>query len=123
MDLQSSEGKGLVGCIAALVLLAVAIYLGITIGPIYYSNLNFKNGVKTTASRAGAHFFSDEQIAREIMDLAKRDEIRIKKEDISVDRFAGQVHIQVNYSVPVDFILFNHDLSFEVEASSFVGNL
>ena len=107
----------------ALVLFAVAIYLGITVGPIYYANFNFENGIKTTASRAGAHFFTDEQIVTEILDLAKRDEIRIKKENISVDRYAGQVHIQVNYSVPVNFVLFDRDLNFKVEASSFIGTL
>jgi hypothetical protein len=123
MDLRSSEGKGLIGCIAALVLFAVAVYLGITLGPIYYANFNFENGVKTTASRAGARFLNDEQIVSEIMDLARRDEIRIKKEDVTVDRFAGQVHIQVNYAVPVNFIVFEKDLNFEVEASSFIGTL
>jgi len=123
MDLRSPEGKGLVGCMLALVLFAVAIYLGITLGPIYYSNFNLENGVKTTASRSGARFFNDEQIVAEIMDLAKREEIRIKKEDISIDRFAGQVHIIVNYSVPVDFIVVERDLNFKIEASSFIGTL
>ena len=123
IDLRNPEGKGLVGCMLALVLFAVAIYLGITLGPIYYSNLNLENGVKTTASRSGARFFNDEQIVAEIMDLAKREEIRIKKEDISVDRFAGQVHIKVTYSVPVDFIVVERDLTFKIEASSFIGTL
>jgi hypothetical protein len=123
MDLRSPEGKGLVGCLLALVLFAVAIYLGITLGPIYYSNFNLENGVKTTASRAGAHFFNDAQIVTEILDLAKREEIRIKKDDILVDRFAGQVHIKVTYSVPVNFIVVERDLNFKIEASSFIGSL
>ena len=123
MDLRSPEGKGLVGCILSLVLFAVAIYLAITLGPIYYSNFNLENGVKTTASRAGAHFFNDEQIIAEIIDLAKRDDIRIKKENVSADRFAGQVHIKVIYSVPVDFIVIERDLNFRIEASSFIGTL
>jgi Domain of unknown function (DUF4845) len=123
MDLRSPEGKGLVGCMLALVLFAVAIYLGITLGPIYYSNFNLENGIKTTASRAGARFFNDEQIVAEVMDLAKREDIRIKKENILIDRFAGQVHIKVNYSVPVDFIVVERDLSFKIEASSFIGTL
>lgn len=123
MDLRSPEGKGLVGCMLALVLFAAVIYLGIVIGPIYYSNFNFENGVKTTASRAGSRFFNDEQIRAEVMDLAKRDEIRIKRENIDVDRFAGQVHISVHYTVPVDFILFERDINFKVQASSFIGTL
>jgi hypothetical protein len=123
MDLRNPEGKGLVGCMTALVLFAVAIYLVITLGPIYYSNFNLENGVKTTASRAGAHSFSDEQIVAEIMDLAKREDIRIKKENIDIDRFAGQVHIKVSYSVPVNFIIFDRNLDFNIQASSFIGTL
>ena len=123
VDLRSAEGKGLVGCLGALVVFAVAIYLGITLGPIYYSNFNLENGVKTTASRAGAHSFSDEQVVNEILDLAKREDIRIKRENILIDRFAGQVHIKVHYSVPVDFLVLSRDLNFEISASSFIGTL
>lgn len=120
---SSCEGKGLFGCMVSIVLFAVAVYLAITLGPIYYSNFNFENGVKTTASRAGARFFTDEMIVTEVLELARRNEIRIAKEDISVDRYAGQVHIVVRYSVPVDFIAFERSLDFKISASSFIGAL
>jgi len=121
--LRSSEGRGLVGCMAGIVLLAVAIYLGIVLVPIYYANFDFENDVKTTASRAGSHFFDDETITKEVMDLAKKDEIRIERENIHVERFAGQLHIIVRYSVPIDFVFFQHNLNFTVDASSFIGAL
>jgi hypothetical protein len=121
--LRSSEGKGLVGCLISIVLLAAAIYLGIVLVPIYYANFNFENDIKTTASRAGAHFFDNDTIIKDVMDLARRNEIRIKKDDIKVDRFAGQLHIVVHYSVPVDFLIFERDLNFTVQASSFIGAL
>lgn len=122
-SLRSSEGKGLVGCMVAIVLLAVAIYLGIILVPIYYANFSFENDVKTTASRAGSHFFDDEQVIKEILDLAKKDEIRIARENIQLDRFAGQLHIIVRYSVPVDFVFFEHDMNFTIDYSSFIGAL
>jgi len=122
-SLRSSDGKGLVGCLLSIVLLAAAIYLGIILVPIYYSDFNFENDVKTTASRAGARFSDNEQIVKDILSLAKRNEIRITKEDIKVERFAGQLHIRVEYSVPVDFIIFERDLNFKIEASSFIGSL
>ena len=121
--LNDSEGKGIVGCVILIVLLGVAIYLGIVLAPIYYSNFNFESGVKTEVSRAGAHFLENEAIAKDIMDMAKRNEIRLSRQDISVERFAGQIHIKVRYSVPVDFILFEYDLTFKIDESSFVGTL
>ena len=122
-ELRSSEGKGVIGCLLSIVMLAVAIYLGIVLFPIYYSNFNFENDVKTVASRAGAHFLDNQQITKDVLSLAKRNEIRIKREDIKLERFAGQLHIRVDYSVPVDFIIMERDLNFKIEASSFIGTL
>jgi len=122
-ELRSSEGKGVIGCLLSIVMLAVAIYLGIVLFPIYYSNFNFENDVKTVASRAGAHFLDNQQITKDILSLAKKNEIRIKREDIKLERFAGQLHIRVDYSVPVDFIVMERALNFKIEASSFIGTL
>lgn len=107
----------------SIILLAAAIYVGIVLVPIYYANFNFENDVKTTASRAGSHFFDNDTIIKDVMDLAKKNEIRLTRQDIKVDRFAGQLHILVNYAVPVDFVLFERDLNFKIEASSFIGSL
>jgi hypothetical protein len=122
-SLSSSEGKGLFGCIAFLILFGVAVYLAVVLGPIYYSNFNFEAEVKTIASRAGAHYFGDDSIVKDVMDMAKRNEIRLEKEDVKVERFASQLHIKVQYSVPVDFVIFERDLNFDIDASSYIGAL
>jgi hypothetical protein len=121
--LHDSEGKGILGCIVFIFLFGVAIFLVISLGPLYYANFNFETDVKTEASRAGAHSLNDATIVSDILVMAKRNEIRLKKEDIAIDRFAGQVHIEVNYSVPVSFVFFEHNMKFEINASSFVGTL
>ncbi len=121
--LRDSEGKGLIGCMFMVVVIAVAIYLGIVLVPIYYANSNMESEVKTEASRAGAHFLDDEQIIKDILDVARRNEVRITRQNISIDRFAGQVHIQVLYVVPVDFVVLKRDLKFEIKSSSFIGAL
>ena len=121
--LRDSEGKGLLGCVIFIVLFAVAIFLGITLGPIYYSNYNFESELKTEASRAGSHFMDDETVMKDIMDLAKRNEIQLAREDIKLERFAGQLHINVHYAVPVDLMIARRNLNFEITASSFVGSL
>ena len=113
----------MIGCILLIVLIGVAIYLGIVLAPIYYANFNLESGVKTEISRAGARLLDNETIVKDILDLARREEIQLKKENISVERFAGQVHLTVQYSVPVDFILFKRNLNFEIKESSFVGTL
>jgi len=123
LSLRDCEGKGLFGCMVSLVLMAVAIFLAIKLGPLYYSNFNLESDVKTEASRAGARFLDNETIAKEIMVMAKKNEIRIAREDITVERFAGQIHITVSYRVPVDFVIFQRDVNFEIKVSSFIGTL
>jgi hypothetical protein len=121
--LQETEGKGMIGCILLIVLLGVVIYLGIVLAPIYYANFNLESGVKTEISRAGAHFLDNETMIKDILALAGREEIRLTRESISIDRFAGQVHLTIRYSVPVDFILFERNLNFDIKESSFIGTL
>jgi hypothetical protein len=118
---SDSEGKGIIGCVLSIVILGVIIFLGITLGPIYYSNLTFESDVKTEVARAGARFIDSDALAKNIIDLARRNEIRLTRENIKVERFAGQVHIRINYSVPVDLLVVDRDLNFEIKVSSFVG--
>jgi hypothetical protein len=121
--LRDPEGKGMLGCVIVIVLIAVAIYLTIVLAPIYYTNFNFEAEVKTEVSRAGARFIDNETVIKDIMDTARKEEIRIKKEDISIDRFAGQIHVVVHYSVPVNFIVLESEVKFNIKASSFIGSL
>jgi hypothetical protein len=121
--LRECEGKGLVGCSVFIVLMGVAIVLAVRLGPIYYANFNFESDIKTEASRAGARFTDDETITRDVLAMAKRNDIRLKRENIKVDRFAGQIHIEVRYAVPVDYLFFERDVNFHIKASSFVGSL
>ena len=111
------------GCLFFLLLLAIAIFVGIILGPTYYSHYGFETDVKAEASRAGAHFFDDDTVIKDILDIAKRNEIRLAKENVKIERFAGQLYLTVQYSVPVDFIVFQHILNFEIRASSYIGRL
>jgi hypothetical protein len=121
--LNETEGKGLVGCMLLIIVTGVAIYLGIVLAPILYANFNLESGIKTEISRAGAHSLDDDTIIKDILDIGRRNEIRLTRQNISIERFAGQVHIRVQYTVPVDFIILERDLSFKTEGSTFIGTL
>jgi hypothetical protein len=120
---SESEGKGLIGCMLSIVLLGILIFVSITLIPIYYSNYNLEADLKTEVSRAGAHFIDDESVVKDIIALGRRNEIRLTTENVKVERFAGQIHISVRYAVPVDFLVFQRDLNFKMDVSSFMGAL
>ena len=122
-SLKNSDGKGSLGCLAFMVLAAAAILIGVRVGPPYFSYKNLEGDVKTEVSRAGAHFFSDEVLVQNILDVAKKNEVRLKQENVKVDRFAGQVRVVVHYSVPIDLIVVQRTIDFDIKASSFIGAL
>jgi hypothetical protein len=121
--LRDCQGKGLFGCLVSLVLMAVAIFLAIKLGPMYYANYNLEADVETEASRAGARFLDNDTIINDILVMAKKNEIKLTKENVSVERFAGQIHIEIRYAVPADFVFFERNMNFEISASSFIGTL
>jgi hypothetical protein len=116
-------GKGILGCFFFLAIAAAAVFVGIRLGPIYYANSNLESSIRTEVSRAGANFFDDETIIKDVLDLAKRQEIRLTRENIKVERYAGQVHITVHYTVLADLGFYRRNLDFNIDVSSFVGRL
>ena len=121
--LRDSEGKGLLGCLAFIVLLGIAIFLGTALVPVYFANSNLDSGVKTIASRAGAHYLDDNTIIKDTLDLARRQEIPLTRKNISLQRYANQIFIEVKYDVPVDLGITDYTLHFEIKASSIIGSL
>lgn len=122
-NLRKQDGKGMMGCVFSLLLLLVGGIAGVRLFPPYYAHKSFQTDVRTEISRAGAQFLDDETVMKNILALARRNEIRLSRSNVKLERFAGQIQATVRYSVPVDFFVFKKDMEFEIQASSFVGKL
>jgi hypothetical protein len=120
---RNAEGKGTFGCLFSLVILAVSVFAGIKLVPLYYAASGFESDVKTEVSRAGANFFSDDLLMKDLVQLARKNEIRITPEQVKMERIAGQVNVVIRWSEPVDFIFFEYEVKFNIRASSYVGRL
>jgi len=121
--LDNCEGKGALGCLLSILLLGGMVIFAAQAGPPYFSYRSLEGDVKTEVSRAGAHFYSNQVLLQNILDVAKKNEVPLKNENIKVERLAGQVKVTINYSVPVDFVIFERVIDFQIKASSFVGAL
>jgi len=113
------EGKGSLGCIFAIILMAIAIFLAFKLGPPYMNHYEFKGEMKQVVSRAGARAIPEETIKKDLISLAQKSNIALKNEDIEIRRLSGQIIIRVEYIIPLNFIIMKHDLRFQVEESSF----
>jgi hypothetical protein len=122
-SLKSSEGRGSLGCLVSILLLGALIIFCQRAGPPYFSYKSLEGDVATEISKAGSHYFTDEVLIQNILDVAKKNEVRLKRDDVKVERLAGQVQVSFQYTVPVDLIIFQHTFEFKVKASSYVGTL
>ena len=120
---NGEHGKGSLGCLFSILLAGAAILIGVRVGPPYFAYKGLEGDVKTEVSRAGARFFNNEVLKQNILDVAKKNEIRLKEDNVKVDRFAGQIHVTIEYSVPVDLIVIEHAFDFKIKVSSFIGTL
>jgi hypothetical protein len=120
---QSSEGKSTLGCIFYLLLFIAAVYASIQVIPVYYANLNFGTDVKMEVSRAGARTLGDEKIVEELLDLARKNDVSLEKNDIKIEHFPDELRITITYCESVNLILFTKDFHFTLKESSFVGTL
>jgi len=118
--IRSAEGKAAAGCLFYVLLLGIATFIGIRVIPIYYSYTSFAADVKTEVAHAGAHVLDNETIIKDVLDLARKNEVSLSAENVKVDRSTGQLSIRIRYSVRVDFIVYRRTLDFEIKASSFL---
>jgi hypothetical protein len=119
-----SEGKGFLGCMIAIILIAAMVFAAVKVGPIYYANYVFDEDLKNITSLSGASFKTNDDITEAVLQAARERNIKITPEsarsgDVKIERYAGQLHITVKYSVPVDFLIFRKTLRFEIRNSSF----
>ncbi|MDR0310958.1 MAG: DUF4845 domain-containing protein [Acidobacteriota bacterium] len=118
---SGEEGKGAIGCIIAIVLMVIVIFLGFQLGPVYFNYYEFKSDLKQEVSRVAARAINDEDIVKNLIKIAEKNNIFITKENIKIRRIAGQIAIEVEYQVPVGFIIMTRDLNFKLEGSSFTA--
>jgi hypothetical protein len=120
---KNQEGKGAVGCFVFLFVLAIGVLALIRLWPDYYAYKTLDTELRTEASRAGANFLEDDAIMANVLLLAKRSDVYLKKENVKIQRVAGQIFITVHYVVPIDFIFYTWNMDCNIKASSFVGRL
>jgi hypothetical protein len=119
----NQDGKGMAGCLGFLLLLVAVSAVGVKIWPDYYACSNMNTDLKTEVSRAGANFLDDPTLMKNILQLAKRNEINLVEEQVKITRFAGQINVTVNFVSPVDLYFYTWNMNCNLHASSFIGRL
>ncbi len=122
-ELNDCAGRGTLGCLFFLIVVGVVAAIAIQAGPPYIAYRNLSDDVATEASKAGAHFYTNDALIKNILEVAQKDDVAIRREDIKVNRFAGNLVVTIDYSVPVNFFVVQRTFDFHIKATSLIGTL
>jgi hypothetical protein len=115
------NGKGNVGCIIGVAILAAAVLVGVKVVPTRLAVAELQDFCEREAEQASLPRFGDDKIADALLSKANEEHLPVKKEDIKVWRDQAQVHIEIRYRVALDLLVYqyNWDVEHKVERTLF----
>jgi hypothetical protein len=111
---RSEKGEGKLKAIIVLAVLLMAVYSAVKIVPAYVKEYQLQDKMQEQARFGVVNRYPEEKIReiifKEVQDQGLED--RIKREDIKIVANTGIVKIAIDYTVPVDLLVYHFDLHF-----------
>ena len=104
-------GRGKLGCLLVLLVLAAIVYFGADVGEVYFRYYRFNDAVSQEANYGQSR--SDDEIKRRLMALA--DSLGLPEEAgrrLQVHRSANRLVVQTSYTEHIDVPLYKRDVIF-----------
>ena len=99
-------------------ILVAFIYGAAIVLPVLINEYQFQDSLQSIPRFASVIPKNVEQIRQAVLEAAQKDDLPVQAEDIKVVDNAGNVHIDVDYSVTVDLKVYQWTLNFHPEASN-----
>jgi Domain of unknown function (DUF4845) len=111
-SLHSQRGEGGLKALIYLAFLIIGVFVAVKIVPVYVAEYQLKDKITEQARFAAANHYGNEQVRDSIFRTIQDLDIPAKKDDIKVAETNHGISISVNYSVPVDFLVYHTELEF-----------
>ena len=112
------EARDSLKAIVWTMILVAFIYAAVMVLPVLINEYEFQDSLQNIARFASVNRKSNEQIKKAVLEEAQKEDLPIQAEDIKVEGNAGNVHINVDYSVTVDLKVYQWTLNFHPAASN-----
>ena len=109
---HGQRGEGRFKAIAYTVVVVFGFYIAFKLIPPYMAEYQLADKMQEQARFAVVNRFSEDQIREAVFKEAQSLEIPVAKEDIKVLASAALVKISVDYTVPVDLMVYKMELHF-----------
>ena len=107
---RGEAGEGQFGCLIGIVLLLAAGLVAYKMIPIKVKAAEMRDTVIDEAKSGGQH--TDKRITDEILRTAERLDLPVAEDAIIIERHAGQIRVEVSYTIPVEFPGYTYNWSF-----------
>jgi hypothetical protein len=112
------SGKGTLKAIIWTVILVAFIYTTAMVLPILVNEYQFQDALQNIARFASVNHRESNLIQKDVLTEAQKEDLPVRAEDIKVDSAAGNIHINVDYSVTVDLKVYQWTLNFHPSAGN-----
>ena len=107
---RRERGEGQFGCLVGIIVLLIAALIAYKMIPVKVKAADMRDTVVDEAKSAGQH--SDPVIMQNILRKADELELPLSEDDVDIQRRAGYIRIEVEYTVPVEFPGYTYQWSF-----------
>ena len=112
------EGGANLKAIVWTTILVAFIYVAAITLPVLINEYQFQDSLQNLARYASVNRKNNEQIKQAVLEEAQKEDLPIQAEDVKVEGNAGNVHINVDYSVTVDLKVYQWTLNFHPAANN-----
>jgi hypothetical protein len=115
---SGEDGKGRAKAIIWTLILVAFIYAAAIVIPVLINEYQFQDSLQNIARFASVNRKNNEQVKQAVLDEAQKADLPVQAEDIKVEGNAGNIHINVDYSITVDLKVYQWTLNFHPAASN-----
>ena len=115
---NGERGAGHLKAVVWTTILVAFIYVSAIVLPVLINEYQFQDSIQDIARFASVNRKSSEQIQKAVLDEAEKEDLPVEADDIKVQSNAGNIHINVDYSVTVDLKVYQWTLNFHPDASN-----
>lgn len=109
---RSERGEGRLKGIIIVVMVVLAIYTAWKVVPAYVNEYQLSDKMQEQARYAVVNRYTEDQIRENVFKVIQDLDIPAKREDIRVVSNNSMVKISLEYSVPVDVLMYHTDIHF-----------
>jgi hypothetical protein len=98
---RGEAGEGNFGCLVGLVIMLAGIFIAYKIIPVKVKAADLRQVITDESKSAGQH--NDGRIRAAILTKAREVELPVTDDEITINRTSTNIHVTVEYTVPIDF--------------------